>query len=378
MKTLYLHIGTPKTATTSIQSFCYQNREILEKQGFYYPMFDYHFQNIQPYRNAHFLICRVRDENERAIVEQQECITYEGIHRVQQLFEVHDKIILSDEGIWNRGFIKDADCWTKIQKEFVEKGIEVKVIVYLRRQDDFLYSWWNQQIKEGMAKYSKWTWQDVLREKPYIQLDYFEMLQKISEYVGKGNIIVRRFQVNDFVGGRIEKDFLNVLGIVDTEAFIYEDSVRNISLTKNMAAIKRILNTMPELQQSENRVFRNIATQLSAEVGNDRNSSMFFKEEAENFLMQYVDGNDRIAKEYMNQEDILFSRTVEEKDTWDRSNPEMMQDVIRFFGTTTLYLLNQNEELRQRVESQEHHIEHIRYKLKHPFRWFVQKINKKV
>lgn len=80
----------------------------------------------------------------------------------------------------------------------------------------------------------------------------------------------------------------------------------------------------------------------------------------------------------MNQEDILFSRTVEEKDTWDRSNPEMMQDVIRFFGTTTLYLLNQNEELRQRVESQEHHIEHIRYKLKHPFRWFVQKINKKV
>ena len=176
----------------------------------------------------------------------------------------------------------------------------------------------------------------------------------------------------------IEKDFLNALGIVDTEAFIYEDSVRNISLTKNMAAIKRILNTMPELQQSENRVFRNIATQLSAEVGNDRNSSMFFKEEAENFLMQYVDGNDRIAKEYMNQEDILFSRTVEEKDTWDRSNPEMMQDVIRFFGTTTLYLLNQNEELRQRVESQEHHIEHIRYKLKHPFRWFVQKINKKV
>ena len=215
----------------------------------------------------------------------------------------------------------------------------------------------------------------MLREKPYIQLDYFEMLQKISEYVGKGNIIVRRFQVNDFVGGRIEKDFLNALGIVDTETFIYEDSVRNISLTKNMAAIKRILNTMPELQQSENRVFRNIATQLSAEVGND---SMFFKEEAENFLMQYVDGNDRIAKEYMNQEDILFSRTVEEKDTWDRSNPEMMQDVIRFFGTTTLYLLNQNEELRQRVESQEHHIEHIRYKLKHPFRWFVQKINKKV
>ena len=35
MKTLYIHIGCPKTATTSIQYFCNENKEILSKNGVY-------------------------------------------------------------------------------------------------------------------------------------------------------------------------------------------------------------------------------------------------------------------------------------------------------------------------------------------------------
>lgn len=39
MKTLYLHIGTPKTGTSAIQIFCKDNQETLKKQGYYYPIF---------------------------------------------------------------------------------------------------------------------------------------------------------------------------------------------------------------------------------------------------------------------------------------------------------------------------------------------------
>lgn len=38
MKTLYIHIGCPKTATTSIQYFCNENKEILSKNGVYFPI----------------------------------------------------------------------------------------------------------------------------------------------------------------------------------------------------------------------------------------------------------------------------------------------------------------------------------------------------
>lgn len=37
MKTLYLHIGTPKTGTTSIQEFMVCSREALQKHGICYP-----------------------------------------------------------------------------------------------------------------------------------------------------------------------------------------------------------------------------------------------------------------------------------------------------------------------------------------------------
>ena len=34
MKTLYLHIGTTKTATTSIQKFLEENKDVLQKYGY--------------------------------------------------------------------------------------------------------------------------------------------------------------------------------------------------------------------------------------------------------------------------------------------------------------------------------------------------------
>ena len=36
-KTLYLHIGLPKTGTTSIQNYLFENREALMQRGVCYP-----------------------------------------------------------------------------------------------------------------------------------------------------------------------------------------------------------------------------------------------------------------------------------------------------------------------------------------------------
>lgn len=46
MATLYIHIGTPKTATTAIQTFCENNREALKLDGFYFPEFEYKYPDI--------------------------------------------------------------------------------------------------------------------------------------------------------------------------------------------------------------------------------------------------------------------------------------------------------------------------------------------
>jgi hypothetical protein len=63
MKTLYIHIGCPKTATTSIQYFCNENKEILSKNGVYFPIFEQKYKDVNPYRNGHFLIAHQYDSN---------------------------------------------------------------------------------------------------------------------------------------------------------------------------------------------------------------------------------------------------------------------------------------------------------------------------
>ncbi len=376
MKTLYLHIGTPKTATTAIQSFCYENREILAKHGYYYPMFDYQFENVQKYRNGHFLVCRVFDEEHKRLPEKQEEMTMQIMDELLAVFEQHGTVVLSDEGIWNRGFFEDTHCWSKIQKALVDKGILVKVVVYFRRQDDFLFSWWNQQIKEGMHPSSVMDWKEITEQLPYIKLDYYGYLEQIAQYVGKENIIVRLFDRKEFAGGTIQEDFLHAIGLALTDDFVMNNAIRNLSLTKNDIEIKRALNTLSGLDKKENALFRKILSQLSEESSDDRTVSMFSAEEDAAFMQQFEEGNAKIAKEYMHRDTPMFPAAQSEQTKWTANNEQMMADMVRFFGTITLQLLRENEELREELKIQKKHISNIRFKMQHPAKAIMNKIKK--
>ena len=53
MRTLYVHIGTPKTATTSIQMFCVENQKVLNKQSYSYPLLDFVYPHVAPVSYTH-------------------------------------------------------------------------------------------------------------------------------------------------------------------------------------------------------------------------------------------------------------------------------------------------------------------------------------
>lgn len=56
MKTLYLHIGMPKTGTSSIQKFLLQNPEALARQGYCFPKLPHKYPYVYNNRNAHFMV----------------------------------------------------------------------------------------------------------------------------------------------------------------------------------------------------------------------------------------------------------------------------------------------------------------------------------
>lgn len=365
MNTIYLHVGTAKTGTTAIQNFCSENQEVLNRQGYYYPEFTYCYPNASRLRNGHFLFGRVCDEDGLRDDKREEEIFREGFHKIYEAFETYPNIILSDEGLWTCGFRDEKNVWEKIKKEIGEKQIAIKVIVYLRIQDTFLYSWWSQKVKEGLRAESQLTWERMAEELPKIQLDYYDMLEKIAGYVGRENIIVRRFDADRFIGGTLYTDFIDALGLIYSEEYHIKSQMRNISLTRNNNEIKRILNRLPELDADGNAMFRQLLVEQSGYQGEDDMYSMFSEEERTVFLAKYHEGNIQIAKEYLGEKE-LFSPKDGKKRKWNPHDGYMLEDVILFFGSLVLRMEKELKEQKTELKEQKRHINRIRNVIKHP------------
>ena len=350
MKTMYLHIGTPKTATTAIQTFCNENQNALKENGYIFPVFPYDYGSIQQFRNGHFLIDGLYGKNWRERKEAADQVFVEGFGQIYEMFKEYDNIILSDEGIWNHSFLRDASFWKRMEGELKKGLFQLKIVVYLRRQDDFLFSWWNQQVKEGNVMAADSDWNELVETMPMIRLDYYEMLEQIAGKVGKENLIVRVFEKDKLYGGNIYADFLNAVGLELTQNYKMISQLSNPSLTKDNIEIKRIVNTLG-VSPAANSFFRKILTEQSEQetvVKKDRRCSMFSKEEFEDFMKNYQEGNDRVAKEYLNRE-CLFDNVYKAESKWEPDTHAMLQTTISLMGEMMSYTTSENDKLKKQI-----------------------------
>lgn len=374
MKTLYLHIGTPKTGTTSLQHFFRENQELLRIHGFDYPDFPYKYRNINEVRNGHFLVGPMVDSEGNKNPEEDKRIFREGMDRIRELFRKYDNLILSDEGIWTKINLNRSDVWDLLKKESEDGDYQIKVIVYLRRQDAYASSWWNQKVKIGRRRDSATSWEDFIsREVADMGLDYYQALKKIGDTLGAENVIVRRFGRQYFKNHSIYEDFFEVLGLEFTDDYVIEDSVRNESINGNALEIKRILNALPNLEPRDNVFLRDIMAEVSAAVPENKELSLFSEEEARAFLAKFQEGNQKIMKEFLGQEGDLFDMSFKKKQKWEPDCSSMERDMIIFMGNIAMEFRAENELLRNQMEQQEkelnrqkYMLENMKNKLKHP------------
>lgn len=370
MKTMYLHIGMPRTATTVLQTFCADNEEELNRNGYSYPIMPFSYKNANSFRTAHFMFGYVINSDGSRDREREKQYRREGFQRCYEVFEQYDNIILSDEGIWNCGFREEESVWDRLVKEMEEHNFVTKVIVYLRRQDEFLYSWWNQRIKEGKYAECTITWEDMRKKLPIVQLDYYDVLENIAAYVGRENIIVRRFDRNAFLGGSIVADFLDAVGLPFSDAYRVESETLNRGLTKNNAEIKRILNKLTWRQDSrQNLIFQHILAHNSNQKDDDRGVSMYSEDEAISFYETYRESNGRVAMEYLQEEGDLFDFTYTAQQKWSPNNEEMLEDLVLFMGNALIGI-------EKELQAQKQEIEYIKNRITHPLQAVIRKIKK--
>lgn len=333
MATVYLSIGTVKTGTTALQTFMRENDLVMQKQGYCYPLMDIGIYNKYVDRNGHFLVYRSEKENREDRKVEEKAVRDRAYKILEESAQKHNHIILSDELIWHRSR-SNPHFWERLRPNFAKIGCDVKVIVYLRRQDLLIQSLYNQSIKA--LPRTALTFDDYVKETQF-PLDYAENLERIVKGIGRENLIVRVYESGQFEGEEhsIFSDFAKCVGLELTEDFTRNRILSNVGLNGNYLEIKRLLNALPEYQESNDfmkvPIWQASGTKVS---GSHHAKTSFFTYEAQKeYLRQFDESNQRVAREYLGRENgVLFEEEVKELPVWNVEKEQMYQDIILSMG----------------------------------------------
>jgi hypothetical protein len=223
-KTVYLHIGSPKTGTSALQYFLLQNCKVLAKKKFHYPLHE-----VDP--NG------ISSGNARPLIEAAKKDVKQARNLILDILNTTlPNVILSSEYFY---FFKDGKIETL--KELLAPA-DTKVIVYLRRQDSMLMSVYHQQIK----RHGRTTQMDTWFYENYTQKRYtYKQVNNWAQFFGKGNMIVRPYEKQQFVGGTIFSDFLNLLSLQSTTEYVLPKKRINPAYRIDALEAMRLFNTLP-------------------------------------------------------------------------------------------------------------------------------------
>lgn len=350
MATVYLHIGTSKTGTTALQKFMRRNEEEMKKQGYCYPRLHLGIQSLYWDRNAQFLIYESIQEKRKpgeTAAEHEKRVREEGYLQVAKAAKKYPNIVLSDEQIWYK-CKKSENFWKDVLENFRKIGCDVKVIVYLRRQDLLVQSLWNQNVK--MFRKTAMSFQKCVKSHyfDYFPLDYYEHLKSIEKDVGKENLIVRAYERGRFGGVEqtIFSDFFECIGLALTDQFTKEGLKTNFSLEGNYLEIKRLINRVPEYREMKDFLSRPVLNGSTCYTlrGENEKPNMFTYEDQVAFQKQFEESNQKVADEYLGRGgEPMFYDPVSESKKWAVKEELMYRDVIT---TMTEAFCNQEKKIR--------------------------------
>ncbi|HSI58888.1 MAG TPA: hypothetical protein VLA16_15120 [Ideonella sp.] len=208
---LFIHIGQTKTGSTTLQAFMHANREALKWRGLLYPG-----TPGKPSTLKHrFLIESVHRASEGSgAAEAAWSFLAEQIDRQRAPINV-----VSEEEFWHLFEERPSRRRTAIQ--WIAQRLEaydVRVVCYLRRQSDWVESWFNQIVKTDVTPSAKLSFEEfIARQSKLGLMDYQKVLGDWSEVFGADHIIVRPWERERLLRGDIVDDFCALVGLQDTQ-----------------------------------------------------------------------------------------------------------------------------------------------------------------
>ena len=304
---MVVHAGVHRTGTTSIQSALHGNAAELAQRGILYP----------------------KDPIDGALINHQ-----------RLAWDLSEEMVAADLlGDWIESLAQsDAhtvvfsaeDFCRIINLDFLDRfgeDFEIDAIFYLKRQDIWVNSWYNQHVKWPFdARLSRCTPIEFLGHLgDFHWINYFETLERWSRKIGRLRVHARVLE-----SGQIQDPLADLCDFcgVDFDLKISSDERMNESVP---AAQIGILRSIGIAQYSPD--IRNVIIDAVARAVGPGTTNSYPKAVRRLILDRYTHGNQMVAERYLGRSDRVLFRDVSfpDIDAGDaqRADPQQLLRVAR-------------------------------------------------
>lgn len=292
-KQLLLHVGLPKTGTTAFQHYLIHHRDALEAAGTLVPA---------------------------TAIEAGNYLGYCLLDRIPPL--IHNRLDLSSDEVYSRicreivnspqpRALISCEMLSLISSDLFEEGrglarlfellaphsFDIRIIIYLRRQDEFLESWYNQTVKthQFYRLYTGSIEEFAAEQMPL--LDYASLLARWESFVGRS-----RLQVCEYRGQNLVSELIQSLHLCPavSGAESSEEQRKNLSLSSFGVELMRHLNKYPvdKSTPAATALLCDVICRLEQQLQIRSSHALLTEDQRRSVLESCRDSNQQIRSEY--------------------------------------------------------------------------------
>jgi hypothetical protein len=302
IRQVILHIGMPRTGSTYIQNMCETNRAALLEKGVLYPAAGHVRESgLRSFRTSghtpwwHDGV--LKNERGPVLEIRQEVLRNAAAHTV----------VLSTEDLF---FMLEDRVLEKVATAL--SNTSTKIVVYLRRQDEWLESMYAEAVTGGYFWLSSGfeEYVDKLENSPggmpikgwpgaRINLEYDVWLARLRNRFGKDALVVRRFQ-DPAEPGNLFANFLGLCGIGEIESLSETDPrARNVAFAnREDVEVIRFFNKLPFDSDEQYRLFLGLYESWRRKQGPSSRPAFFKRSDRLRFLRKFDECN-RLALAFL-------------------------------------------------------------------------------
>lgn len=321
MKKVVIHVGQYKTGTTSIQKMMWSSRDELLDNDVLYP-------EAFVRDSAHFLVTDLLRQEFR---DKSLKVDFSSLREEIESSAAATAVISCEalSGATVRRFAPEMMqyMWRRLADALI--GFDVRVVFYVRRQDESVDSRIIQEIK-GQSRKSNINHEAFLYANSSLNYHYFTLL--LAKVFGMENVDVRLYDRGSLVNSDVRSDFLSYLDLTQDLITITEDE-DNVSPSSTLIALYRVINSL-DLDEQVYEELRKWAWR-EAGLADNRKAVVIGLEQRRDIMRYYRRSNELFIQECVSPEsqsiyeDVLFQDEKELIPNVQMDGVEVMQMLKR-------------------------------------------------